>query len=129
MLKLIYTERGLHMEHLVQVLEDWVTARVMLSLRAATPLYVEPSTACFLLPADLPQLAVLATANKRQPSEALAIARCDADYVEVSLNGTWLAESAESDTGLFIATLAYNLEFVLHKLWQAAAATASVASD
>ncbi len=129
MLKLIYTDRGVRLERLTQPLEDWVAARVLLSLRAATPLYVEPSTACFLLPADLPQLAALETAVARCQPEAVAIARCDAECVEVALDGTWLAPDPASDAGVFVASLSANVEFVLYKVWQLAEATASVASD
>jgi len=129
MLKLIYADASVRMEHLAETLETWVTARVLLSLRAGTPLFVEPTTACFLLPADLPQLAALEAAVARDLPEAIALDRCDTECVEVSLHGTWLAESAESDTGSFVAALPYNLEFFLYKVWQAAEAIASVPSD
>ncbi len=129
MLKLIYTDTGLHLEPLTQTLEAWVTARLLLSLRSGTPLYVESSTACFLLPATLPPLAALAAAAQADESAAIAISRCDAECVEVSFPGTWLAESAESDTGLFVATLPDALEGCLYQAWQAAIATAAIASD
>jgi len=51
MLKLTYTENSFYLERLAGSLEEWVTARVMLALRAASSLWVESSTASFLLPA------------------------------------------------------------------------------
>ena len=131
MLKLTYIETGFYLEYLPQSLEEWVFSRVVLSLRVGRKLLVEPSTASFLLPADLSSYKVLREAELHrklcvQPlqaadeSETEAIAVCvgDAEYIEVSLKGTWLATDEESAEGVFVAALGEHTEFFLLKLWQ-----------
>lgn len=129
MLKLTYTENGFHLERLAQSLEDWVTARVILSLRAGWHICVEPSTASFLLPADLPGIDRLEIEARREDSEIISVSACDADYVEVSLHGSWVSASADSDEGVFVVTMSDRTEFFLFKLWQQAQIVASCVSE
>ena len=141
MLKLTYIETGFYLEYLPQSLDKWVFSRVMLSLRVGQKLLVEPSTASFLLPVDLPSYKVLREAELHrklcafQPLlqaaseleiEAIAVCVCDAEYVEVSLRGTWLTADGESAEGIFVATLGDRTEFLLFKLWQDQACTSSL---
>lgn len=129
MLKLTYTENGFHLERLAQSVEDWVTARVILSLRAGWSISVEPSTASFLLPVDLPGIDRLVVEAEREDSEIISLCACDAEYVEVSLRGSWVSTGADSDEGVFVVTLSDRTEFFLFKLWQAAQTCASVMSE
>ncbi|MBE9114490.1 hypothetical protein IQ249_01145 [Lusitaniella coriacea LEGE 07157] len=129
MLKLTYVENGFKMELLSQSLEDWVTVRVLLALRSATPLCVEPSTASFLLPADLPYLSNLSALVRQEDSDVVEMAVCDEDYVEVSLYGTWLSSSPNSDEGVFVTAMSDRVEFFLFKVWQEAQTLASVARE
>lgn len=116
MLKLTYTENGFYLEHLAQPLEEWVTARVILALRAGTRLCVEPSTASFLLPDDMPQLRHLE--RHQEGEDAIALSICDAEYIEVSLQGTWMTSESDGETGVFVTSMNYNVEFFLLKLWE-----------
>ncbi len=116
MLKLTYTENGFYLERLAQPLEEWVTARVILALRAGTNLCVEPSTASFLLPVDMPQLRHLE--RHQEGEDAIALSICDAEYVEVSLKGTWMTSDTEGVEGVFVTSMSYNVEFFLIKLWE-----------
>lgn len=118
MLKLTYTETGFHLERLAQSLEEWVLSRVLLSLRVGQKLLVEPSTASFLLPTDLPGLPLLQAAAQLERTEAIALCVCDAEYIEVSLRGTWLAADVESEEGAFVAAMSDRTEFLVFKLWQ-----------
>ncbi len=117
MLKLIYTENGYELELLSQSTEEWLTTRVILALRTGTNLYIEPSTASFLLPADLPHLVDLEILIE---GDFLTVSPCDAEYVEVSLKGTWVVETPDSEEGIFITAMSNCAEFFLFKLWQAA---------
>jgi hypothetical protein len=128
MLKLIYTESGFRLELLTQSLEEWVTTRVLLAVRSATNLCVEPSTASFMLPTDLPELAHL-TAVEYENGEILDITPCDADFVEVSLQGTWLVSDPDSEEGIFVTAMSHRAEFLLFKLWEEAENLASVVND
>ncbi|MBD2013553.1 hypothetical protein H6F96_05975 [Microcoleus sp. FACHB-53] len=116
MLKLTYTENGFYLERLAQPLEEWVTARVILALRAGTNLCVEPSTASFLLPVGMPQLRHLE--RHKEGEDAIALSICDAEYVEVSLKGTWMTSDIDGAEGVFVTSLNYAVEFFLIKLWE-----------
>lgn len=116
MLKLTYTENSFYLEHLAQPLEEWVTARVILALRAGTRLCAEPSTASFLLPVDLPQLRHLE--RHQEGEEAIVLSVCDAEYIEVNLRGTWMTSESDGEAGVFVTSMNYNVEFFLLKLWE-----------
>lgn len=116
MLKLTYTETGFYLERLAQPLEDWVTARVILALRAGTALCVESSSASFLLPAELPQLRHLE--KYREVDDGISLSVCDAEYVEVSLEGTWMTSNVDGTEGVFVTSLSHSVEFFLLKLWE-----------
>lgn len=129
MLKLTYTESSFYMECLAQSLEEWVAQRVILALRVGQCLCVEPSTASFLLPVDLPGVEVLRAAVVREDSEIIALCSCDSDYIEVSLRGSWLSDGSEDADGVFVTAMSDRSEFFLHKLWQQAQQRASVMSE
>ncbi|MBE9018017.1 MAG: hypothetical protein CLLPBCKN_005434 [Chroococcidiopsis cubana SAG 39.79] len=118
MLKLNYTETGFHLEHLTQSLEEWVAMRAIFALRVGESICIEPSTASFLLPGDLPQLNSLATAIERYGTDEVALEKCDAEYVEICLQGFWLASDAENAAGVFVTSLSYAIELLLFHLWQ-----------
>lgn len=125
MLKLTYTEVGLHLERLGAPLEMLVAQRVILALRIGQPLQVEPSRAAFLLAADTPGLFQLAVMLQLEHSPGIAITPVDAAYVEISLQGSWLAAGADAYEGMFIAAFADRTEFLICKLWGLTEAKAS----
>lgn len=130
MLKLTYIETGFYLEYLAKSLEEWVQKRVILALRVGECLCIEPSTAAFLLPADLPGLDTLAVEARRQEDpESIMLSLCDAEYVEVSIKGTWVSSDIDSNEGAFVAAMSHSIEFFLLKLWQDAQVSASVLSE
>jgi hypothetical protein len=128
MLKLTYTENGFYLERLAEPLEAWISARVLLCLRAAIAICVEPTTASFLLPADLPELDNLKVLA-RENEEILAVSPCDAQDIEVSLQGTWLGSDSDSEEGIFVCGMSDRAESFLYQLWQEAQIGASVISE
>ncbi|MEB3215286.1 MAG: hypothetical protein VKN72_03365 [Nostocales cyanobacterium 94392] len=127
MLKLTYTENSFYLELLTQPIEEWIQAFCILSLRVGQSLCIEPSTACFLLPADLPGLAQLRTQiNQNDSGEVIDIYACDAEYVEVTLRGYWLSVSSQSMNGGFVTTMNHSTECFLHQLWLEADKSTSV---
>ena len=118
MLKLIYTETGLHLERLAVSLETIVTQRTILALRLGQSLYVETSRAAFLLPADLPEIASLEAALSQEQGDAIALCPVDDDYVEVSLRGVWVANDRQAEEGMFLSVVRDRSEFFIYKLWQ-----------
>ncbi|RCJ42618.1 hypothetical protein A6769_36965 [Nostoc punctiforme NIES-2108] len=120
MLKLTYTQSSFYLECLTISLEEWLVQRVILSLRVGQSLSIQPSTASLLLPADLLGLEVLKAEVKRDHTGFITLCACDAEYMEVTLQGSWLLDSSEDAVGVFFATISHHTEFFLHKLWQEA---------
>ncbi len=129
MLKLTYTERSFYLECLTLSLEEWVAQRVILALRVGQSLIIEPSTASFLLPVDLPGVERLKTEVQLNEGEIIALSTCDVEYLEVTLRGSWLSDGSEEAVGVFVTALAHYTEFYVHKLWLEAQACASVMSE
>ncbi|MBA2748501.1 MAG: hypothetical protein H0U45_07110 [Tatlockia sp.] len=128
MLKLTYIETGFYLEYLAKSLEEWVQERVVLALRVGA-LYIEPSTAAFLLPMDLPGLDTLTVEIRRQDLESISLSVCDSEYIEVSIKGTWVSSNADSTEGVFVTAMSHSIEFFLLKLWQDSQVSASVLSE
>ncbi|WP_414754590.1 alr0857 family protein [Anabaena sp. CCY 9910] len=129
MLKLTYTENSFYLECLTLSLEEWVAQRVIFTLRLGQNLSVQPSTASFLLPLDLPGIEALKAEARRADSEIIDLVTCDPEYLEVTLRGSWLSDGSEDADGVFVTHMSDRTEFFLHKLWQAAQACASVMSE
>lgn len=129
MLKLTYTEGSFYLECLSQSLEEWVTKRVILSLRIGQALSLEPSTASFLLPVDLPGVEKLKMEARSCDGEIIDLSGCDAEYLEVTLRGSWLSQGAEDAVGVFVTTMSDRMEFFLHQLWQDSQVCASVVGE
>ena len=125
MLKLTYTETSFYLECIAQSLEEWVQARVIFALRVGQYLCVKPSTASFLLPVDLSGVERLKVLACRDDREFIALDACDADYMEVTLRGSWLSDSFEDADGLFVTAMSDRTEFFLHELWLEAQACTS----
>jgi hypothetical protein len=119
MLKLTYTEFGLHLERVMGSLEALVAGRVTLALRLGQTLHVEPSRAAFLLSVDVPGFAELEKLVRLERVANLAIAPVDDGFVEVSVQGSWIASSAEAHSGMFVTAMSDRVEFFVYKLWQA----------
>ncbi|GAB4525037.1 MAG: hypothetical protein Tsb0014_04030 [Pleurocapsa sp.] len=127
MLKITYTDNGLHLEYLTESLEEWIAKRILVNLRAATSIYIEPSTACLVLPANLPYFQNLEALEAE--SDKIELTNCDEDYVEVAFQGTWVSSQKDSEEGIFVCDLADSTEFFLFKLWQESQLGASVISE
>ncbi len=119
MLKLTYTENGFYLELLNQSLEKWLKNRLWVSVRAATSFFIEPSSASFLIPADLKGLKPLEKVQSEN-GDLMAIALADEDFVEISLQGNWIVGDPHSEEGIFVTNLTQKAEFFLFKLWQEA---------
>ena len=129
MLKFTYTENTFNLEQLARSLEELVTGRTIVAMRVGQSVVVEPSTASFLLPANLPGLENLEAEALRDESETIALSVADAEYVEVSLRGTWLAANSEAEEGVFVTSLRDRAEFYILKCWQEAGAGVSLLEE
>lgn len=127
MLKITYTDNGFYLEYLTESLEAWVGKRMLVSLRAATSIYVEPYTACLMLPANLPYLKDLKALEAG--NQIMELTACDDEYLEVSLQGTWVSSHKNSEEGVFVSEMDNSTEFFLYKLWQESQIGASAMSE
>ena len=123
MLKLNYTESDLHMERIAAPLEVMVAQRVLLALRAGQTLHIQPGHASFLIPADAPGLAQLETLL--QLEQRVSLTPVDEQFMEICVEGNWIAATAQAHEGTFIAALGDRVEFLVYKLWQATQPQAS----
>lgn len=119
MLKLTYTDFGLHLERVTNSVEALVAQRVVLAMRTGQKMHVEPSRASFLLPIATPGLAALERLLKAEQNLAIAIDRVDDEFVEVCLQGSWIAATADAHEGMFVVELSEQTEFFVYKLWKA----------
>ena len=119
MLKLNYTDYGLFLEQVTASLDTVATQRVMLAVHVGEPLHLEPSRASFLLPVELPGITQLEHSLQKNTADTADVSSVDEEFVEVSLKGTWMAESANAESGTFITALAPESEMLIYELWQA----------
>ncbi|MEA5593985.1 alr0857 family protein [Rivularia sp. UHCC 0363] len=110
MLKLTYTENQLSLDYSKQSLEDWINTRVLVSIRSATSIHIEFSTASFLVPASC-----LTDLEKVSSENIVELCRCDAESVEVVLKGIWVTSEVESETGVFVTEIEDKTKFLLQK--------------
>ncbi len=129
MLKLTYTETGLSLEILEQPLEIWVNTWVLLTLRSGTALWVEPTTATFILPIDLPHIGELLNIVHEEIETSLELYLGDEEGIEVNLDGTWLSSNANAEEGVFVCGFSDRTEACLYRLWQASEHSASVLNE
>jgi hypothetical protein len=118
MLKLTYTEDGLHLERAIAPLDMAIAQRVRLAMSAGQRLYIEPSQASFLLSQEAPGLSQLQRMLRMEQTQILTITPVDHQFVEVTVQGSWLAESAQAQEGIFVTALTDMIEFLVMRLWE-----------
>lgn len=118
MLKVAYTESGLHLERLSQSIEEWIALCVVLALRTSQRLVLEHGHASILLPVALVNLPTLKSFLQPKDVEAVTLSLCDEEFIEISLLGTWITTRADETEGTFIANLSPKVETTLLRLWQ-----------
>jgi hypothetical protein len=126
MIKITYLEDGICVEHLPKSAEVWKADRILLSLRAGISVYAESGIGSLVFPISPLYLEGLA---KLAETELIYISPCDEDYVEVSLLGMWVAESEESEEGIFVCNLSCDNEYLLSRLWQESLLETSAVSE
>jgi hypothetical protein len=113
MLKVMYSEAGLHLECLTQLVEEWIALQSILAVRTAQRLVVEHCSASLLLRANLEGLKALEGLGE----EPIALSICDAEFVEVSLQGVWIS-TGDAEEGSFVVVMSQAAEVLLMRLWQ-----------
>ncbi len=117
MLKVMYSESGLHLECLTQLTEDWIALQAILAVRTARQLVIEHCSASLLLRADLDGLRVLEQLISAEEMGLIALSVCDAEFTEVSLRGIWIS-AGNAEEGSFVVMMSHAAEVLLLQLWQ-----------
>jgi hypothetical protein len=117
MLKVMYSEAGLHLECLTQLTEDWIALQAILAVRTARQLVVEHCSASLLLRADLNGIKLLERLIRNEAIGLIALSVCDAEFVEVSLRGVWISVG-DAEAGSFVVMMSHATEVLLLQLWQ-----------
>jgi hypothetical protein len=113
MLKITFTEAGLHLEFLTQLVEDWVTVQAVLAMRTGQRLVMEHCAASLVLHSDLLGLRLL---ERVALQEGMVLTPCESGWIEVSLRGIWL--SSQMEEGVFVAMLSPATEALIFQLWR-----------
>jgi hypothetical protein len=114
MLKIIHTEDNFQVEILPQPLEEWLGSRVLLSVRAKNPIFIEPITRSFPVKLN-PYL--LTTLEQNIKNDKVKLEKCDPEFVDIVIEGSWVSFSPHSELGIFVTTLNEKVECILHQLW------------
>ena len=136
MLKLNYNEYGLFLEQVNASMDalpqaslwEFATQRVMLAVYAGETLHIEPGRAAFLLPANTPGVTRLERVLQADETKTITLTTVDGEFVEVSLQGTWIANSAQAEAGTFITSLTPESETLVYQLWQATKVETAIAA-
>ena len=128
MLKLNYNDYGLFLEQVTASIDAFATQRVMLAVYAGETLHIEPGRAAFLLASDTFGVAKLRSILQKDATDEISVTAVEADYIEVSLKGTWIATSAQAESGTFITSIAPEIEVLVCSLRQATQQLAACAA-
>ena len=126
MLKITYLEEEIYLEYLQESASEWKASRILVSLRAGMSIYTELGMASLVLPAYTPYLAGLVELDEKQLIEVIP---CDEEYLEISLSGSWVAQSKDSEEGVFVCELNHSSEYFLYQLWRESQVSTSVMSE
>lgn len=118
MLKVAYTESGLHLERLSQSVEEWIALRVVLALRINQRLILEHGSASILIPVALANLPTLKSILQPEDVEFVTLSICDPEFIEVSLSGIWITSHVDETEGTLAVNLSSSAELALLRLWQ-----------
>ncbi|WP_299415271.1 hypothetical protein [Acaryochloris sp. IP29b_bin.148] len=133
LLKFNYSKQGTILESVTAPLEDVINRRVLLAVRTAQPIHVEPSFVSLVVPSALPELRGLATELAQGDCDAISLCAMEPDVsapseqplrsdevndnIEVVLRGLWLTHHPEAEEGIFFTSLTSEIEEHIEELW------------
>ncbi len=118
MLKIIYTETGLHLERLTVDRKQWIAHRLKFAASVGEPMTASKQRATFPLPSPVCELPAVELDLFNVAPNTVTVDRCDFDCVEVGLTGYWLSIDRDSAEGIFVCQQTEQLELSLWQMWQ-----------
>lgn len=117
MLKLAYSDIGIHIEHLSGELSRVIAQRKLLAHLTGQTLHLEPSYAAVIIPDSVPEVQQLETAIATANDDNVSLCASLSGGIEVILQGCWMACSSKTAEGAFFAVLEPAIEDHLTRLW------------
>lgn len=119
MLKIIYTETGLHLERLTVDRQQWIDCRLKFADSIGEPMSVSKQRATFPIPSPICEFPLVDADLKTAEANTVTIDRCDLDYIEIGLTGYWLSVHQDSAEGIFVCQQTEKLELSVWQMWHA----------
>lgn len=116
MLKIFYSDTDITLEQLATTPEAFVAQRSVFALRVGQSMFVQAGRGSLLLPTKMP--GVTAFWRHAEGNQSLTIDPCDYAWVEVTLEGIWMARTATSEQGSLVVDLGEQTEWQLVNLWR-----------
>ena len=117
MLKIIYSETGLHLEILTVEHQQWIAQRLKFATSVGEQMVVRKQRATFPLPASICEFPMVDADLRNVTANTMTVDLCDPDYVEFGLAGYWLASHRDSAEGIFVCEQTERIESYLWQLW------------
>ncbi len=119
MLKIIYTEIGVHLELLAVDRDDWIAARLKFAASVGEQMIVRKERAAFLLPNPIYEVCAVEAYLRQAGASRITVQRSDLQYIELGIDGRWIGTDPESAEGIFVSQQLDRVEFCLWQLWHA----------
>jgi hypothetical protein len=120
MLKIIYSETGIHLELIAVNHKQWIAERLKFAHSVGEPMQFGRQRATFLVPSPLCEVTNIDANLRNLGANTVTVNQCDLDYVEIELSGYWLSSQQDSAEGIFVGQQTDPAEFYLWQLWDAA---------
>ncbi|MFM2303297.1 MAG: hypothetical protein RLZZ135_706 [Cyanobacteriota bacterium] len=117
MLKIIYTDTGIHLEILNVEHQQWIAQRIKFATSIGEQMVVSKQRATFPLPAPICEFPMVEPDLGNMTANTVTVDLCDLDYVEFGMDGYWLASHYDSNEGIFVCEQTERIESYLWQLW------------
>jgi hypothetical protein len=117
MLKLTYSEFGLHLEQIDGSMEQWIAQRSILAVRIGSSICFQPGNASFLVPAAA-MIANVTLDQMINPHSPVSFCSVDEEFYEVNITGVWIFKNSSSTEATFATGLDHQAESLVRQLWK-----------
>ncbi len=132
MLKFNYGKQGTILESVADPIEDVINRRVVLAMRSAQPIHMEPSFVSLIVPSEIPEVRALAFELTQGNCDAVSLSTQESlsdvsepitpsdlisQDIEVIMRGVWLTHHPDAEEGIFFTSLTTEIEEQIEELW------------
>lgn len=133
MLKFNYGKQGTVLESVADPIEEVINRRILLAIRSAQPIHLEPSFVSLTVPSEVPELKALELELAQINCDAVSVNTTPLDNTnphtdaianelspddrEVIMRGVWLTDHPDAEEGIFMTSLTSGIEAQIEGLW------------